>query len=100
MKLVSCSREKLYLQETFFAARSAKNQEWVLEFEGVYSQAEIFLNGVLVGTNTYAYNSFYIPLQRLRYGEENEIAVSASASVHAAGDFHGGYGTAVYWVDQ
>ena len=28
---------------------------------------------------------FYIPLQRLRYGEENEIAVSASASVHAVG---------------
>lgn len=58
-------------------------QEWsekhvVLEFEGIYQTAMVYVNGVLAKTNLYGYSNFYVELDPyLNYGEENEIKVVA-----------------------
>lgn len=58
-------------------------EEWedktvTIEFEGVYQTAMVYVNGVLVKTNSYGYSDFYVTLDRyLKYGEENEIKVVA-----------------------
>ena len=49
-----------------------------LEFEGVYKDAEVYLNGTLAGSCNYGYSGFYIPVNEfVKFGEENEIRVIA-----------------------
>ena len=48
-----------------------------LEFEGVYRKAEVYLNGEKVAYRPYGYTNFYVQLDDLKYGEENEIRVIA-----------------------
>ena len=50
----------------------------VFEFEGVYHNAEIYLNGRPVLFRPYGYTNFYVPTDGfLHYGEDNEIMVVA-----------------------
>lgn len=56
------------------------SEEWVdqtvsLEFEGVYPNAAVFLNGKEIGGCRYGYTCFRTELKDLVYGEENEILV-------------------------
>lgn len=48
------------------------------EFEGVYRNAEVYLNGVKAAYRPYGYTNFYVEADGLlRYGEENLIRVIA-----------------------
>lgn len=50
----------------------------VLEFEGVYQNATVFLNGEKLTFHPYGYTGFSVDLtEKLKYGEENEICVEA-----------------------
>ena len=50
----------------------------LFEFEGVYQKAEIWLNGQKAAYRPYGYTNFYVDAGPfLRYGEENEIRVTA-----------------------
>ena len=52
-----------------------------MEFEGIYQQAQVYLNGQLTGTNIYGYSNFYVPLENgLVYGESNQLKVVADNS--------------------
>ena len=51
-----------------------------LEFEGVYPNAEVYVNGVKTGEGKYGYSRFYVELKDLQYGAENEIKVIADNS--------------------
>lgn len=53
------------------------DKKLTLEFEGVYHNAEVYLNGKLVAERPYGYTNFYVPMQELRVGEENTIKVVA-----------------------
>ncbi len=58
-------------------------EEWrgrklILEFEGVYHNAEVYVNGEKVAYRPYGYTNFYVPLNKyLRYGWENALRVVA-----------------------
>ena len=48
----------------------------VLEFEGVYRNAEVWLNGEQLAFHAYGYTGFYVPLTgRARLGEDNTLRV-------------------------
>ena len=50
----------------------------LLEFEGVYRNAEVWLNGKQAAFRPYGYTNFYVDAAPfLRYGEENELRVVA-----------------------
>lgn len=61
-------------------------EEWrektsLLKFEGVYTDAVVFVNNTFAGKCHYGYNTFYVPLDRhVKYGAENEIHVIANNS--------------------
>ena len=55
-----------------------QGKKLVLEFEAVYHNAEVYVNGEKVHYRPYGYTNFYVELtDLLRYGEENEIRVIA-----------------------
>jgi len=62
--------------KTFSAPAAWEDQTVMLEFEGVYQTAMIYLNGVLVQTNRYGYSNFYADLTKyLKFGADNEVRV-------------------------
>lgn len=67
-------------EKTFVAPEEWENKAVLLQFEGVYRKARVYLNGVEVGGAPYGYIPFFVPLDALRYGEENTIRVVADNS--------------------
>lgn len=51
-----------------------------IEFEGVYKNSKVLLNGKEIGGQKYGYTGFFLPLTILKYGEENELTVIADNS--------------------
>ncbi|WP_328609529.1 DUF4982 domain-containing protein [Amycolatopsis sp. NBC_00345] len=67
-------------EKTFEVAESGAGQRHVLEFEGVYRDARVYLNGALAAHRPYGYSRFFVPIDRfLRYGEANTIRVEATS---------------------
>ena len=55
-----------------------RGQRLLLEFEAVYRNAEVWINGEKAAFRPYGYTNFYVdPAPFLRYGEDNEIRVIA-----------------------
>ena len=53
-----------------------KDKRVTFEFEGVYMNAMVYINGDFAGQHPYGYSNFYVKAdQFLKYGEENEIKV-------------------------
>lgn len=64
--------------KTFTPDRVLAGQRAVLEFEGVYHNAEVWLNGEKLAFRPYGYTNFYVDLTgRLRAGAENTLEVIA-----------------------
>jgi beta-galactosidase len=69
-----------YRRRLTLPAEAAGNRWW-LEFEGVYRDCEVWVNGCFAGANRSGYIGFRVDLSEwLRYGEENAIAVKVDAS--------------------
>ncbi len=68
-----------YLYTKVFTPDSALADKCaVLEFEGVYHNAEVWLNGEKLAFRPYGYTNFYVDLTgKLRAGEENTLEVIA-----------------------
>ncbi len=67
-------------QKNFVVAEADRGKRIVVEFEGVYRSGAVYMNGTLVGHRPYGYSDFTVSIgQHLRYGEENTIAVDATA---------------------
>lgn len=70
-----------------------KNSTVILEFEGVYQTAMVYLNGHLCAHNLHGYSNFYVVLDpHLKYGEENEIKVIADNSAMSNSRWYSGSG--------
>ncbi len=73
-------------------------EEWqektvILEFEGVYATAMVYVNGNLAATNLYGYSNFYVVLDKyLEYGRENEIKVVADNASEKNSRWYSGSG--------
>lgn len=70
-------RDYIY-EKTFFVPEEYSRKEVVLEFEGVYRKAEVYVNGKKTAFRPYGYTNFYVPLTSLlQYGKDNVIQVIA-----------------------
>ncbi len=64
--------------KTFVLPEEYANKQLTLEFEGVYRNAEIYINGTLACKRPYGYTNFYVPANEyLHFGEKNSIRVIA-----------------------
>ena len=70
-----------------------KDKTVMLEFEGVYEKAMVYLNDKLVATQLYGYSNFYAVLDKyLEYGQDNEIMVVADNAAEANSRWYSGSG--------
>ncbi len=65
-------------KKTFTVPPEYRDKTVLLEFEGVYHNAEVYLNDRKAAYRPYGYTNFYVDTKDfLRYGQENEIRVIA-----------------------
>ncbi len=65
-------------EKTYFAPAGTDKIKRVLEFEGVYHNASVYVNDVKVAERPYGYTVFYADItDYLKYGQENIIKVIA-----------------------
>ena len=66
-----------YLYEkSFRPGPELENKVLILEFEGVYRKAEVWVNGQMLAFRPYGYTNFYVDVtDRLEMGRENSIRV-------------------------
>lgn len=65
-------------RKTFTAPQDLHDRRIMLEFEGVYRDATVYVNGDYAGQRPYGYSRFRVDIGRfLRPGQDNEIRVEA-----------------------
>ena len=65
-----------WYRKKFTVPAAAKGKRVLIQFDGVYMNAEVWLNGQTIGTHPYGYTSFWFDLtDRLKFGESNVLAV-------------------------
>ncbi|ALJ01744.1 glycoside hydrolase family 2 TIM barrel-domain containing protein [Rufibacter tibetensis] len=65
-----------WYRKTFAVPASAKGKRLVVEFEGVYMNSDVWLNGQHLGNRPYGYSSFsYDVTDKVKPGQENVLAV-------------------------
>ncbi|WP_346618476.1 glycoside hydrolase family 2 TIM barrel-domain containing protein [Blastococcus montanus] len=78
-------------RKTFDVPADAAGQRMLLEFEGIYRRAMVYVNGSLAGHWASGYTGFTAPLDdHLRYGQENEVRVVCRT--HADSRWYAGAG--------
>ena len=71
----------VYLYEkAFHAPAEWKGKTVFVEFEGIYRNSTVLLNGAEIGGHRYGYTGFVAELAGLRFGEENTLCVVADNS--------------------
>ncbi len=77
----------------FTVPEEYKDKVLILEFEGVYHNAKVYLNGEKVCNRPYGYTNFYVSLnERVKFGEQNEIKVIARNSDQPNSRWYSGAG--------
>ena len=72
---------KYYYEKRFFGKEEYRDQTVILEFEGVYMNSTVSLNGEKLGGWVYGYTNFFVDLTgRIRIGEDNVLLVEADNS--------------------
>ena len=67
-------------EKTFTAPAEWAGKKVLIEFEGVYRNCTVSLNGKEIGGHKYGYTTFTLPLENLNYGGENTLTVVADNS--------------------
>ncbi|KQQ94218.1 glycoside hydrolase [Leifsonia sp. Leaf325] len=63
-------------RKTFHATAEMRGKQILLEFDGVYRDAAVFVNGNLAGQRAFGYSRFFVQIDPyLRFGSDNEIRV-------------------------
>lgn len=82
-----------WYRKTFRAAKSWRDRLVTLEFDGVMTNAEVFVNGVSVGAHPYGFTPFTVELTpHLKLGAENVVAVRVDHSAQPTARFYTGSG--------
>ncbi len=70
-----------------------RTQTWMLQFDGIYMNAMVYVNGELAKKCPYGYTGFTVELNDfLRYGEENELRVIVRNSAMTNSRWYSGGG--------
>ena len=65
-----------WYRKTFTIGNEQKNKRIQIQFEGVYMNADFWLNSEYLGTHPYGYTSFWFDLtSKIKFGEKNTIVV-------------------------
>lgn len=85
-------RDYVY-EKKFSAPEEWKDKEVIFEFEGVYRNPRVYINGKLACEAAYGYTNFYVNANGfLEYGKENEIRVEAYNSDQPNSRWYSGAG--------
>ena len=84
----------------FFAPSGWEDKNIYVEFEGIYMNAEIRLNGNVIKRQNYGYTTFYVSLDKyLKYDSENELTVIVDNSAIPNSRWYSGSGIYRYaWL--
>ncbi len=84
---------KYWYEKNLFADAHLADQAVILEFEGVYMDARVYLNGIEVGGWIYGYTNFYVDLTgKLLPEQDNVITVLADNSRQPNSRWYSGSG--------
>ncbi|MEP6713048.1 MAG: sugar-binding domain-containing protein, partial [Ferruginibacter sp.] len=65
-----------WYRKTFILPSSEKNKKTYIQFDGVYMNADVWLNGEHLGNHPYGYTSFYYDISdKVKWNEKNVLAV-------------------------
>ena len=65
-----------WYRKTFTIGTEQKNKRIHIQFDGVYMNADFWLNGESLGTHPYGYTSFWFDItDKIKFGEKNTIIV-------------------------
>lgn len=83
-----------WYRKTFCLKKHEKNKQISIEFDGVFQNSEVWINGFLLGKRPYGYSSFAYDLTPfLNFGEEtNTIAVKVDNSLQPNSRWYTGSG--------
>ena len=82
-----------WYRKTFTPDASVKNKKMFIDFDGVYMNAEVFINGTSLGVRPYGYISFRHDLTPyIKPGEKNVIAVRVDNSEQPNSRWYSGCG--------
>ena len=80
-------------RKRWFVPASDKGKSLILEFEGIYRNAEVFVNGKKAAFRPYGYTNFYLELTDfLEYGDRNEIRITVKNSDQPNSRWYSGTG--------
>ena len=82
-----------WYRKTFIASKKGQGQIISIEFDGVYMNSSVYINGHLLGTRPYGYISFSYDLTPyINWGKENVIAVKVDNSDQPNSRWYSGCG--------
>ena len=65
-----------WYRKSFVVSEQDRGKRIVIQFDGIYMNPEIWINGICLGNHPYGYTSFYFDItDKLKYGETNILAV-------------------------
>ena len=65
-----------WYRKAFVASEAQKNKRTLVQFDGVYMNADVWINGESLGSHPYGYTSFWYDVtNKLKYGSRNVLAV-------------------------
>lgn len=72
---------RYYYAKTLYGLEEWEDKSLILEFEGVYMDSTVYLNGEKAGGRRYGYSNFFVDLTgKLRIGQQNELRVEVDNS--------------------
>jgi len=82
-----------WYRKTIILPSSEKEKEAWIEFDGVYKNCSVFINGTLIGTHHYGYTGFHWNITPyVKFGEANVIAVRVDNSRQPDSRWYSGSG--------
>jgi beta-galactosidase len=65
-----------WYRKTFFVPSKLKSRHFQVRFDGIYMNADVWLNGQHLGNHPYGYTSFWYDItDKLKFGSDNVLAV-------------------------
>lgn len=81
-----------WYRKTFTLPSTQKNKKVIIQFDGVYMNADVWINGEHIGNHPYGYTSFYYDISdKIKWNDKNIIAVQVK-NVGATSRWYAGSG--------